>query len=134
MSLLSALAPIPSFAETPAAKPKTSKVKTLIDYRSDLNLSDKQVKEIRDTLIAYQTVVTEQRKALSQYEKEYSGLVSERAPLEQIKSKLRQITDASFTLRFADVQTARRVESTLSADQLKKWRDIQAKVRQKKPS
>ncbi len=134
LSLLSALAPGPSLAETPAPKPKANKVKTLIDYKSELNLSDKQVKEIKDTLIAYQTVVTQQRKALSQYEKEYSGLVSERAPLEQIKSKLRQITDTSFNLRFADVQTARKVESTLSADQLKKWRDIQAKVRQKKPS
>ncbi len=131
LTLLSGFALGPAPAED-KPKPKTTKVKTLIDYKSELGLSDKQVKEIKDTLFAYQNVVTEQRKALSTYEKEYSGLVSERAPLEQIKGKLRQITDTSFNLRFADVQTARKVETVLTADQLKKWRDIQAKVRQPK--
>lgn len=105
------------------------KLKTLVDYKMELSLSDTQVDEIKKALKSFHTTTTEQRKLLSQYEAEYSKLVSERAPLEQVKQKLRQVTDTNFNLRYADVLTSRKVESTLSAEQLTKWRGIQSKVR-----
>ncbi len=108
---------------------KRARVKTLLDYKKELSLSESQVKEIKETLSAYQTVVAQQRKSLMQYEKQYSSLVAGRAPIDQIKQKLRQVTDTTYTLRLSDVQTARKVESILSADQLKKWREMQGKVR-----
>ena len=108
---------------------KRARVKTLLDYQKELSLSAPQVKEIKETLAAYQTVVAQQRKSLMQFEKEYSSLVATRAPIEQIKQKLRQVTDTTYTLRLSDVQTARKVESILSVDQLKKWREMQSKVR-----
>lgn len=114
-------------------KPKHSKVKTMLDYRSELALTDHQVKTIKETLLDYHTVVSHQRKTLSRFEKEYSALVASGAPLEEIKSKLRQCTDASFELRFSDISTARKVESVLTAAQLKKWGSLQAQVRPPKP-
>lgn len=114
-------------------EPKHSKPQTLLDYRSELALTDQQVKTIQKTLLAYHTVVSHERKSLSSYEKEYSALVASGAPLEEIKSKLRQCTDATFNLRLADVSTARKVESVLSAAQLKTWHNLQAKVRQSGP-
>ena len=114
---------------TQAENGKKPRVKTLLDYQKELSLSDGQVKEIKETLAAYQTVIAQQRRGLAQYEKEYSKLVAERAPMDQIKQKLRQLTDTTYNLRLSDVQTARKVESILSADQLKKWRELQNKVR-----
>lgn len=108
---------------------KRARAKTLLDYKKELSLSESQVKDIKETLSAYQTVIAQQRKSLAEHEKQYSSLVAARAPMDQIKQKLRQVTDTTYTLRLSDVQTARKVESILSADQLKKWREMQNKVR-----
>jgi hypothetical protein len=119
-------------ASSTALAEKTSpdrKVRTLVDYKAELSLTDVQIKEIGEALKAFQTTMVEQRKLLTQYEGEYSKLVSERAPLDQVKQKLRQVTDVNFNLRYADVLTSRKVEGILSADQLTRWREIQAKVR-----
>lgn len=106
------------------------KVKTLVDYRSELALTDQQVEDIGAALKAFQATLTEQRKLQKQYESEYAKLLAERAPLDQIKQKLRQVTDTNFQLRYADVLTSRKVESILRSDQLAKWRAIQNQVRQ----
>lgn len=105
------------------------KVKTLVDYKTELSLSDKQIADIREALKNFQATIVEQRKLLTQYEGEYSKLVAEKAPLDQIKQKLRQVTDTGFNLRYADVLTSRKVESILTADQMTKWREIQSKAR-----
>lgn len=108
---------------------KPRKVKTLVDYKAELSLTDTQIKDIQEALKAFQVTIVEQRKLLKQYEEEYGKLVSEKAPLDQIKQKLRQVTDTNFNLRYADVLTSRKVESILTVEQMTKWRDIQAKVR-----
>jgi hypothetical protein len=115
----------PGRADSPPAR----KVKTMVDYKTELSLSDDQVKAIQEALKAFQVTIIEQRKLLVQYEGEYANLVAEKAPLEQIKQKLRQVTDTNFNLRYADVLTSRKVESILTAQQLSRWRQIQAKVR-----
>lgn len=124
------------FAPTSAddkPEPKNGKVKTMLDFRSELALTDQQVKTIRETLLAYHTIVSQQRKSLRKLEKEYSALVASGAPLEEIESKLRQCTDASFDLRFCDISTARRVEAVLTAAQRKKWSALQAENRPTQP-
>lgn len=113
--------------------PQGKKIKTLVDYRAELGLTDAQVSDITEALRSFKTNVTEQRKLLTQSEQEYSKLVSDHAPLDQVKQKLRQVTDANFNLRYADVLTSRKVEGILSTEQLSKWRDIQAKVRNAPP-
>jgi hypothetical protein len=105
------------------------KVRTLVDYKTELSLTDQQIEDIRESLKAFQTTVVEQRKLLRQYEGEYAKLVADHAPLDQVKQKLRQVTDTGFNLRYADVLTSRKVESILTADQLQKWRQIQTRVR-----
>jgi hypothetical protein len=105
------------------------KVKTLVDYKAELSLTDQQIKDIGDALKAFHKTISEQRKLLVQYEGEYAKLVADKAPLDQIKQKLRQVTDTNFNLRYADVLTSRKVEGVLSPEQLARWRDIQARVR-----
>lgn len=122
LALICFLTALPSLAEG-------RKVKTLVDYKAELSLTDTQIKEIGDALKNFQTTITEQRKLLTQFEGEYSKLVSDHAPLEQVKQKLRQLTDVNFNLRYADVLTSRKVEGILSTDQLTRWREIQTKVR-----
>ena len=123
-------APVVAQDNAEAAKPK--KIKTMVDYKDELGLSDEQVKAVTDALTGFQTTVKTQRDALKTQEAEFKNLLKSQAPLPDIKAKLRQIADTRFNLRYADVLTSRRVSDTLTADQMKKWREIQAEVRAKK--
>lgn len=112
------------------AKPAAQKpIKTMIDYRDELGLSDEQVKEVAEALKTFQVTVKEKRTALNTQEKEFKELLKAKAPLPDIKSKLKEISETRFTLRYADVLTSRRVSDALAEEQMKKWREIQAKVR-----
>ncbi len=113
---------------------KGKKIKTLVDYKAELSMTDAQITEITDALKNYQATVVAQKKLLTQYNTEYTQLLKDRAPLDEIKQKLRQVSDVSFNLRYVDVLTSRKVEDTLSTEQLTKWRSIQAKVRESKPA
>jgi septal ring factor EnvC (AmiA/AmiB activator) len=110
-------------------KPPKKKIKTMIDYKDELDLTEEQVKEVRTALLSFQTTVKQLRATLAQSEKDYKQLVKEEAPLSDIKSTLRTIADARFQLRYADVVTSRRVSDALTDQQMAKWREIQTKVR-----
>lgn len=121
----------PSLAEDqPAAAKKP--IKTMIDYKDELGLTDTEITQVKEALTSFQSTVKEQRAILQASEKEYRDLMKAAAPLPDIKSKLRQIADARFNLRYADVLTSRRVSDIMGADKMQKWRAIQAKVRAKK--
>lgn len=126
------LSPAALAQQSGAAKPAKKTVKTMISYKDQLNLSDAQVKEIETAFTSYQANVNQQRKELASLEQEFKALVQGKAPLPEIKSKLRQITDTRFRLRFSDVLTSRRVSDALSAEQMTKWREIQQNVRAQK--
>lgn len=122
----------PGLSEDKPEESPQKAVKTMIDYKDELGLSETQVSEVREALLSFQKTVKEQRQALAQQEKEYKELVQKEAPLSDIKSKLRQISDTRFNLRYADVLTSRRVSEALSSEQMEKWRAIQSKVRARK--
>jgi hypothetical protein len=109
--------------------PPKKKIKTMVDYQKELGLSDEQVAEVNASLVSFQETVTAQRAKLAQYEKEYKILLQNEAALADIKSKLRQIADTRFQIRYADVLTSRRVSNALTDEQMDKWREIQTKVR-----
>lgn len=110
-------------------KPEKKKIKTMIDYKDELGLSEEQVKEVATALVAFQNTVKKLRADLAQHEQDYKKLIAEEAPLADIKAKLRLIADTRFALRYADVLTSRRVSEALTDEQMKKWREIQSKVR-----
>lgn len=109
----------------PAAKP----VKTLVDYKDELGLTDEQINGVAEALKNFQETIKTQKSLMVTYEQDYRKLLKDHAPLPEIKQKLRQIADVRFNLRYADVVTSRKVEGLMTAEQLKKWRAIQAKVR-----
>lgn len=121
----------PSLAQEQTAAPKKP-IKTMIDYKDELGLTDQEVTGVREALTSFQATVKEQRAILQASEKEYAELMKSTAPLPDIKSKLRQIADARFNLRYADVLTSRRVSEIMGPEKMKKWRAIQAEVRAKK--
>lgn len=136
IALICALAlAVPTWGQdaSPSPKPAEKKtVKTMIDYKEDLSMTDEQVKEVKDALASYAATLKQQRGNLQTLEKEYRVLLKEEAPLADIKKKLVEIMQVRFNLRYADVLTTRRVTKALSEDQMKQWKEIQAKARAKK--
>ncbi len=112
-------------------EPEPKKVKTLVDYRSQLQLTDQQIADIKTTLTNFQKSILSQRQQLQRQEAEFQNLLRERAALAEIKKKLREIGETRFQLRYQDVLTSRKVEQILSASQLEQWRSIQAEERAK---
>lgn len=119
-----------ALADTPAkAEASPQNLKTLVDYRSELNLSDSQISAINTALTKFRSTIIEERKLKKQYEKDYTLLIASQAPLDEIKVKLREITEVSFNLRLSDVVTTRTIENILSQEQLSLWKKIQTQVR-----
>ncbi len=121
-------APVAAQDQAPA-KDEPKRVKTIVDYREELGLTQEQIDQVAEALKNFQETINTQRKAMVQYEKDYTELLKSHAPLPEIKQKLIQIEGARTKLRYADVVTSRKVESIMSEEQMTKWRGIQAKVR-----
>lgn len=129
MMLLLAVLGAPAVSQDEPAKDEPKRVKTIVDYREELGLTQQQIDQVAEALKNFQETINSQRNAMVQYEKEYTELLKAHAPLPEIKQKLIQIEGARTKLRYADVVTSRKVESIMSEEQMTKWRGIQAEVR-----
>lgn len=102
-------------------------VKMIWDYKDQLGLSDSQVSDIKDTINGFQKNVIQFRSKLQVTELDIQDLLQKKADLTAIKTKLSESAEIQVDLRMADIETARKIDSILTPDQIKKWRAIQKK-------
>jgi septal ring factor EnvC (AmiA/AmiB activator) len=130
LTLCLALFLSPALAQTrKAASRPTQKIKTIWDYDKELGMSPEQVQKLKDALTQLQNQLNTLKGTWVSQEKELKALLEKNAPEPQIKAKLQQIAATQVDMRMADVQTSRQVNAVLSADQMARWRDIQARAR-----
>lgn len=112
-----------------------AKVKTIFDYKQELALTDQQVASMKAALVELNESVKSGRTGLNQLEAEYKALIAkEGTTMDEARSKLQQIADSTVALRLKDLEISRKITATLTAEQQKKWRSIQAQMRsQSKP-
>lgn len=127
LALLSTMVPAQEDNEPPTQEPR--KIKTLLDYQSELGMSDKQVEDIKKTLQEFQENMVKLRKAWIGSELAYKKMIEEHASLDDIKKQLIQNANLRANMRFYDVVTSRKVEGLLTAEQLKKWKSLQTEMR-----
>ena len=129
---LLAMLMLPAFAD-PAKE--ESKVKTIFDYKQELSLTDQQIATMKASLVELNDSVKKSRAGLTQMEADYKALIAkDGSTMAEAKSKLQQIADATVAMRLKDLEISRKITGTLSADQQKKWKGIQAQMRaQSKP-
>lgn len=99
----------------------------MVDFRDELKLSQQQVTDIVATLQRFQDDGGIARLKLMAAERETASLIARHADLVEIKATLTQISDLRYELRLLDLETSRKVESVLSAEQMAKWQRIQAR-------
>ena len=111
------------------ASPQRQVVRTIFSYRQELGLTEQQEKAITDTLLDLQKQLIEKRAKLGVAQIELRQMIGDRAELTVIKSKLEQVSALSVDITFTDISASRKIEGILSAEQLKRWRAIQAEAR-----
>jgi len=119
----------PAAQPAPATAPAGTPIKTLWDYQKELGLSDKQVADLKATVVDLEKFVREQQERLKPLDTQLNDQIGKEASLDQIKATLQQIAAVQIDIRVADVNTSRKINGILTADQLKKWRDIQKTAR-----
>ncbi|MFN8611872.1 MAG: hypothetical protein U0931_30285 [Vulcanimicrobiota bacterium] len=107
---------------------------TIFDYSAQLKLQESQTQSLRNLLQDLRQENERLQAALIQEERKFRQLVAQQAELGTIRKSLDSIRDLRVSLRMLDLQTQRKLENVLSAEQLGQWRAIQAQIQaQKKP-
>lgn len=100
--------------------------KTIFDYKSDLKLTDEQVRKIKEYIIAFDKDNRVKRAKLTILDADLRTLFEKEADMNQIRPKVKEAYDIQADMRIADIETARKINSVLTPAQLKKWKEIQA--------
>lgn len=121
-----------AFAQQSKPQPQQQQkaaVKTIFDYRSELKLTDDQVKKIKEHLSELNKEITILRAKLTLVEANLQELLKKDGEMDQIKNKIREAFDIQASIRIADIEATRKINAVMTPEQLKKWRGIQSAAR-----
>lgn len=123
------LIPYAAFAAGTSAAAPQRKVRTIWDYSSQLGLTKDQQAGLKKAVSDFQTQLTTLRGQLRDNEAAVQESISKGSDIDSIKTQMEKSAGIQVQMRLADIETARKIESVLTPDQLKKWHDIQRKAR-----
>jgi hypothetical protein len=106
--------------------------KTIFDYKSDLKLTDDQVKKMRELLGDLDKEVKVYRAKLTLIDVDLQNLMEKEGDMSDLRKKIKEAYDIQASIKIADIETARKINQVLKPDQLKKWREIQQEAGAKK--
>jgi hypothetical protein len=120
-----ATAPASPGTASPAASPEQPKVKLIWDYDKELGLTPDQVTKMKKAVGSLGEDIRILRFKLSGAELELNKMTRENAPSDKVKAKVQEIEKYRGDMRIKDLETAKRINTILTKDQLEKWRKIQ---------
>jgi len=110
---------------------RRAKVKTIFDFKAELKLTDEQEQKIKTILTDLNKDVQVKRARLVILNSEIEELMKKEGDLAEIKKKLDESFSIQSSIKYADIEASRNINKTLTPDQLKKWKEIQAAERKK---
>lgn len=132
MLLLVALAALQLVAMAQPATQKTEQkpVPTIFTYEKELGLTADQVQKLKARLVSLQESTSRSRESIKGLEQQYRALLArDDTPLASIEAKLKEIAAIQVASQMEDVKASRDILAVLTPEQIKKWREIQAKAR-----
>jgi septal ring factor EnvC (AmiA/AmiB activator) len=117
-----------AFAQQAEEPRQQTAVKTIFDYRAELNLTDDQVRMIREHLSALEKEVRVLRARLTIADVDLQSLLEKEGDINEIKKKVKEAFEIQASIRIADIEASRKINGVLKTEQLKKWREIQAEA------
>ena len=112
------------FCDAVAQKPVADK--TIFDFRKELNLTDEQVRRIREHISILEREIASLRAKLTISDIELQKLIEKEEDMVQIRLKIRETFNIQAEIRIIDIETVRDIDKVLTPIQLIKWRKIKA--------
>lgn len=109
---------------TAIAQQKPS-IKTIFAFKDELTLTDKQIEDLKSILSNLQSFLVEKNKELEARRLELGDMITKRDDLKTIRKKIEDIAKVQVEISYTDLETARKIEETLTPPQWDKWRAIQ---------
>lgn len=106
-------------------------IKTIFDYKDELQLSPRQIEELKGIITSFQQLLLDKKKEIGILNSELGTLIKDKAEMKTVRSKLEQIARVQVEVSYADIETARKTEGVLTSAQLKKWKAMQEDYRSK---
>jgi Spy/CpxP family protein refolding chaperone len=108
-----------------------AQTKTIYQYKTELGLTDKQESDLKKILVDFQVYFTDKKKVLAALQKELGGMISKKEDMNKIRKQMEKMARAQVDASCYDIETARKVETILTPEQMAKWRTIQADFQNK---
>ena len=108
------------------------KVKTILDFRQELELKTDQEEAISRELSQLRQNSKASRQKALQLSGEAKSLIDKEAPLESIRAKLQELANLQVESQMLDLATVRKLNKLLTPAQLEQWTAIRAREKSKK--
>ena len=108
-----------------------AEVRTIFQYKKELGLTDKQENNLRTVLDGFQKYLGDKRKEIGALQIQLGDMIKKKEDLKTIRKQLEKIARVQVDASYVDIETSRKVENILTADQLAKWKAIQEEFQRK---
>ena len=118
----------PLFAQTQPqpkeqAQPQIQR-KTILDFKDELKLSEKQVKDIEKLLQVYFKKEKEFADKIRERERRLNELLSHGGEMREVKKLAKELYCLRGELWAEELETAKKIENMLNDEQKRKWREL----------
>jgi hypothetical protein len=98
--------------------------KTILDFKDELKLSEKQVKNIERLLQVYFKKEKEFADKIRERERRLNELLSQGGEMKEVKKLAKEIYCLRGELWGEELETAKKIEDMLNDEQKRKWREL----------
>jgi len=103
--------------------------KTILDFKDELKLSEKQVKDIERLLQVYFKKEKEFADKIRERERRLNELLSQGGEMKEVKRLAKEIYCLRGELWGEELETAKKIEDMLNDEQKRKWRELRVRRR-----
>src|SRR5205814_2174679 len=111
--------------KTGASSPRPTQKVMIWDFREELELSPGQTKGLQETIDGFKKKISDLKTKRLAVEQEIDQLLRRNATESELRKKLTESAAVEVEMRIADFLTARKIDQSLTAGQLKLWKEIQ---------
>jgi Spy/CpxP family protein refolding chaperone len=138
LSLALVLAVFLSVPTSLLAQRRMIRVKTILDYKDELKLTNDQVEKIKAYLFDLERKRGELRRRLTSVNREILDLLRQWAEkqgslnLGKVEKKIREAYQIRADMAIAEIETAEKINEVLTPGQYEKWKKIRSRKRVRK--
>lgn len=105
----------------------TPQRQTILDFKVELNLNENQIKDIEKLLSNFKKKEAEFIKEIQKHDRQLKELLQKEGDINEIKKEVKEIYKLRGELVAEELETARKIDGLLTAEQKQKWKEIRVR-------